>query len=149
VHTIEISDESAQSAIDVLALRELALAVLRAEQVPPSELSILLTDDGTVRELNRAYRGVDSVTDVLSFAQDEGVPLARPDGAPRHLGDVVVSIETARRQAEEYGQTLDQEAGHLLVHGVLHLLGYDHETAGDAARMKSREDVILGGVHHH
>jgi probable rRNA maturation factor len=149
VHTIEISDESAQSAIDVLALRELALAVLRAEQVPPSELSILLTDDAAVRELNRAYRGVDSATDVLSFAQDEGVPLARPDGARRHLGDVVVSIETARRQADEYGQTLDQEAGHLLVHGVLHLLGYDHETAADTAQMKSREDVILGGVHHH
>jgi probable rRNA maturation factor len=149
VHTIEVSGGTVDSGVDVAALQELARAVLRAEQVPPSELSILLTGDEVLRELNRTYRGIDLPTDVLSFAQGDGTQLARPDGTPAHLGDVVVSVETARRQAKEYGQSLDDEARHLLVHGVLHLLGYDHETPEDAARMKSREEAFLGGAHHH
>jgi probable rRNA maturation factor len=109
-------------------------------------LSILVTDDVTIRRLNRTYRGKNAATDVLSFAQRQGQAMA---SASYHLGDVVISIDTARRQAKEYRITLGDEVSHLLVHGVLHLLGYDHERSSDAAAMKAREDTILGRAHHH
>ena len=109
----------------------------------------MLADDATVRELNRTYRGTDAATDVLSFAQSEGEAFAQPDGVPPHIGDVVISLDTAPRQAVEYGQALGDEVSHLLVDGVLHLLGYDHEQPDDAAVMRAREDAILGAAHHH
>ena len=108
----------------------------------------MLTGDDTLRALNRDYRATDAPTDVLSFAQSEGDAFARPDDAPRHLGDVVISIDTARRQADEHAIALHDEVGHLLVHGILHLLGYDHERAEDERVMRAREDAILGAPHH-
>jgi probable rRNA maturation factor len=112
-------------------------------------LSIVLTDDATVRALNRDYRDTDRPTDVLSFAQGEGATFISAPGAARHLGDVIISIETARRQARQHRLTLQDEVAHLLVHGVLHLLGYDHERAVDARIMRAREDAILGPAHHY
>jgi probable rRNA maturation factor len=107
--------------------------------MPDAELSILLVSDAEMRKLNRDYRGKDRPTDVLSFAQQEG-----PGGAPAGLlGDVVVSVDTAKRQAAERGATLPREAERLLVHGVLHLLGYDHErSAAEARRMQRRERAL-------
>ncbi len=136
--------------VDRRSLRALAVRALSVESVSPaSELSIVVADDATLRELNRTYRQTDSPTDVLSFAQDEGEALARPDVARRHLGDVVISLETAQRQAADYGVAVQDEVAHLLVHGVLHLLGYDHEAPGDAQVMRAHEDAILGSAHHH
>ena len=88
------------------------------------ELAILITNDEKMRELNGQYRQKDRTTDVLSFPnEDEPMP-----GEPRHLGDIAISYDQARRQAEEIGQPLDIEMRFLCLHGVLHLLGYDHET---------------------
>src|SRR5574338_1599751 len=98
--------------------------------------TLFRADDAVVRELNRTYRGADATTDVLSFAQGEGERFARPEGEARHLGDVVISLDTARRQAAEYGQDAQDEVAHLLVHGVLHLLGYDHEREDDERGMR-------------
>jgi len=99
------------------------------------ELSVLLTDDAGIRELNRTYRGKDRSTDVLSFPQDD----------PVLLGDIVVSVEKAAAQAGDYGATLDEELRRLLVHGLLHLLGYDHVNGGSqAAKMKRKEEELLG-----
>ena len=149
-YIIELQSEADATGIDTHALERLALHALETESVPkPAELSILLADDATVRELNRTYRDTDAATDVLSFAQSEGEAFARPEGAASHLGDVVISLDTARRQTREHNLALDAEVAHLLVHGILHLLGYDHEQPDDAAAMRLQEDEILGGAHHH
>ena len=116
-----------------------ARRLLRALHRERGELSVLLVSDGEMRRLNRRWRGRDRPTDVLAFAQAEG-PGGAPDGV---LGDVVISIDTARRQAAERGETVGREADRLLVHGVLHLLGYDHErSTAEARRMQRRERAL-------
>jgi probable rRNA maturation factor len=108
----------------------------------------VLTDDDTIHEMNRAYRGYDKATDVLSFAQNDTVPAAPAlpiaTDAPQLLGDIVISVDTAVRQATTHGVTLDQELALLAVHGLLHLLGYEDETEAGAALMREREREILG-----
>jgi probable rRNA maturation factor len=105
------------------------------------ELAVMLTDDDGVRELNRDYRGKDRATDVLSFAQEPAAePCEAAGDAGRLLGDVVISVETAARQAELGGWTLEEELARLLLHGTLHLLGYDHEAGGNEARRMQAEE---------
>jgi probable rRNA maturation factor len=136
--------------VDLHAIERLAHDALTAEDVAmPAELSIVLADDATVRALNREFRATDAPTDVLSFAQAEGDAFTRPEDEPPHLGDVIVSMETARRQADEYGVMVQDEVAHLVVHGILHILGYDHEAPDDEREMRTREDAILGPAHHH
>jgi len=101
-----------------------------------SEFSLLLTRDKTIRQLNRDYRGKDSPTDVLSFPQDEE---AVNDAGKQMLGDVVISVETAGRQAREHSLSFEEELILLTIHGLLHLLGYDHEQSRDDARIMKRE----------
>ena len=106
-----------------------------------AELSILITDDEEIRSLNRDYRSVDRSTDVLSFSQMDG---DGPGIASQLLGDVVISWETAQRQSRELGHAVSDEMKRLLVHGVLHLLGYDHEGDEEAAiRMRKAEEKYL------
>lgn len=105
-----------------------------------AELSVALTDDATIQALNRDYRGVDHPTDVLSFAQREGEG-ADPEDAV--LGDVVISLDTAQRQADERGHALSTEVRILLVHGFLHLLGFDHENPEDREKMAAAESTAL------
>jgi probable rRNA maturation factor len=116
--------------------------MLAALDLGGAELSIALTDDGEIHELNRVFRRRDRPTDVLAFAMREGAATgARPEGVHEMLGDVVVSVETARRQAARRGRTLEAEVRVLLAHGLLHLVGYDHETKKEARAMgaKTRE----------
>lgn len=102
-----------------------------------AELSVLLADDSLVRSLNAQWRGIDAPTDVLSFPQDD----------ERLLGDVVISTETAGRQAAELGHALDVEVRVLLVHGLLHLLGQDHELGdAEAAAMRAEEVRLLAAL---
>ncbi|MDP9151605.1 MAG: rRNA maturation RNase YbeY [Myxococcota bacterium] len=110
-----------------------ARAMLDTLGLSKSELSILLTGDEQMRILNRLYRKKDRPTDVLAFSQREGELAAR---AGRLLGDVVISIPTARRQADARGQELRSEVAMLLAHGLLHLLGWDHVTAAEDRRMR-------------
>ena len=115
-----------------------ARRLLRALGLERAELSVLLVSDREMRRLNHRWRGRDRPTDVLAFAQGEGA--AAPDGL---LGDVVISVDTARCQAAERGETLGREGERLLIHGLLHLLGYDHErSAADARRMQRRERAL-------
>ncbi len=116
-------------------------ALLAAVGRPDAELSVVLCGDGFIQPLNRDWRGKDGPTDVLSFAQQEGDAVLPGDTV---LGDLVISVETAQRQAGELGHSLSAELSVLLVHGLLHLLGYDHETnADDAARMRKEEQRLL------
>ncbi|MCA9601992.1 MAG: rRNA maturation RNase YbeY [Myxococcales bacterium] len=107
------------------------------------ELSVVLCDDRTIHELNRRYRRKNRPTDVLAFAMSEGTPMMAGDGM---LGDVVISVETAKRQAAERGHALRDELIHLLAHGILHLAGYDHRTDAEERRMNARADVLRGAA---
>ncbi|MFZ5590607.1 MAG: rRNA maturation RNase YbeY [Bacillota bacterium] len=110
-----------------------------------AEVSVVLVDDEYMRDLNFRYRQIDSPTDVLSFAMEEGEELADA-GEGRILGDIVISLPTALRQSMEYGHSLDRELGFLVVHGVLHLLGYDHDTPQGEQEMLARTEAILSSL---
>lgn len=120
-------------------VRERAEKMLRALGMEESELSILLCDDDTIHELNRDYREKDRPTDVLAFAMWEG---EGPAIQRQILGDVVISMDTARLQAAERGRTIASEVVFLLAHGLLHLLGYDHQTPDDERRMMAKTDAL-------
>ena len=143
IHSVLVAvDETIEAAIDSGQLERLASAAMEREGLPPGELSVLITDDETVRGLNREYAGEDASTDVLAFSLTEGEEFASPDGVMR-LGEVVISYPTALRQAAEAGRPVEDEIDHLFVHGVLHLLGYDHAESADEKRMRTREREIL------
>ncbi|MDU4959803.1 MAG: rRNA maturation RNase YbeY [Sporomusaceae bacterium] len=112
---------------------------------PETEVSVLLVDNAVIQALNREYRGKDVPTDVLSFAQNEGDEPVIVDGSPaRLLGDIVISLDKAAEQAVDYGHSQEREVAFLCLHGLLHLLGYDHETDADRAEMRREEDRVLG-----
>ncbi len=141
-------DEAFAAVVDPVSLEALARRVLQAEGAGPCELSVLVTDDETVRALNREYAGEDASTDVLSFSLREGEEFVGPPEGPQPLGEVVISWPTAERQVSERGAATEDELAHLLVHGVLHLLGYDHAEAEEERRMRSREEEVLGQAGH-
>jgi probable rRNA maturation factor len=112
-----------------------------------SELTVVLTDDAEARALNLAYRGIDRATNVLSFPATDPAERDRlPAGAPILLGDVVIAYETVLAEAEAQAKTLRQHLGHLVVHGVLHLAGYDHQSDAEADEMEALETQILDGL---
>lgn len=117
----------------------------RARGTPANnEVSIVLADDAMVRTLNSDYRGINKPTNVLSFsAENETGAPTPPIAAPRLLGDVVLACETISAEASAGGITIADHLSHLVVHGVLHLLGFDHETDAEAAQMEARETEIL------
>ena len=121
-------------------VRAAAEAMLRAMRLDEAVLSIVLCDDRRMRELNRDHRGKDKTTDVLAFALREGASLAGAD--PRVLGDVVISLPTAARQARAAGKATIDEVQMLLAHGLLHLLGDDHRTLAQTRRMAARTDAL-------
>lgn len=111
--------------------------------LPEAELSILLCDDETIRELNREYRKKNKATDVLAFPMQEGSGPQLDSGL---LGDVVVSLPTARRQAAQHDRPIIQEVTFLLAHGLLHLLGYDHALKREEREMKRQTELLLEAV---
>jgi probable rRNA maturation factor len=128
-------------AMDRLAARSLAPEIC--------EISVLLTGDDEIRDLNRRFRGIDAVTDVLSFSQLEGNlagSIAFPASEPVPLGDIVIGTPVMREQAREYGHGEAREFGYLLVHGLLHLVGFDHEMPDDAAAMRAIEEDLLAAA---
>lgn len=119
-------------------LKKIAKAVLKNLDAPKDlELSISFIDDKRMRELNRTYRNIDRTTDVLSFPQGEEGP-----GATL-LGDIVISEETARRHAVSYGNSTQEEIKKLIVHGILHLFGYEHKKKKETLEMRQKENELL------
>jgi len=138
-----------ESEVDVALLERVMLKALAEQGIAgPVEVSLVITDDDEVQQLNREYRGVDKPTDVLSFPQDEGVgesfPLVGP--VPRPLGDIVISGERVRAQAADYGHSQRRELAYLAVHGLLHLLGFDHETDTERETMRRAEESALAEI---
>lgn len=130
--------EEAEKAVRSV-LEKMALEFRLSSQ---TEVSVVFTDNEGIRALNREYRGRDCPTDVLSFAQDEGEKIASP-GDLHLLGDIVISLEKAMEQASDYGHSLEREAGFLAAHGMLHLLGYDHQTPEEEKKMQELTERVL------
>jgi probable rRNA maturation factor len=133
------------AADDIIAV---TVQALRHEgAAPPLEVGVWITNESEIRTLNWTYRGMDSTTDVLSFGAEAGErSVVQAPGAVRHLGDLAISYPHVVRQAEDYGHSRARELAYLVVHGTLHLLGYDHERAEDAAVMRAQEEAVLGGL---
>ena len=127
---VEITRLGAGTKYPTAALRKIAEALLRALKQGRAELSIALVGDREMRPLNSKYRKKKTTTDVLSFFVED-----QPMFGAKILGDVVISVEQARRQAKERGKTLKSEMAALLIHGILHLLGYDHEKSPRQAKI--------------
>lgn len=129
-------------------VRKIVRQVLKAEQVAsPYEVSLVFTNADRVKQLNRDYRGVNEPTDVLAFhmlpeRQSDSSFALPPDGVTR-LGEVIVSYPQALAQAKERGHSLERELALLVIHGILHLLGYDHEESREAKKMREREKELL------
>lgn len=129
-----------------LLVRRCCNAVLTFENFSePAEISVTFVDDERIHELNKMHRDVDKSTDVLSFPLGEdGVYDKNPENGACLLGDIVISVETAVRQAYTYGHSLQREIGFLTVHSMLHLLGYDHVNGGiEAVHMREKEERVL------
>ena len=124
-----------RSGIDRRALLSTARRLLIALGERDSAVSLSLVGDDAIRSMNQEYRGKNMPTDVLSFSLDGGADAS----VERLLGDVVISVDTARRQAEAYGASLQREVYRLLIHGLLHLKGHDHEEAGERRLMRREE----------
>ncbi|MFN8522441.1 MAG: rRNA maturation RNase YbeY [Chloroflexota bacterium] len=136
-------------------LKRLCELVLVQEGIDaPCRLTVSFVGDDEIAEINRAHRGVATPTDVLSFPLD--VPsretdravdaFVTPPGEPHELGDIIISYPRALAQADEYGHSTEREVAYLLVHGLLHILGYDHEEPSEQREMREREERALGAL---
>ena len=146
---IEISvEEKFRGRVDRGWVRRIAQTVLKAEGVAhPYEVSLVFTDSETVQQLNRDYRGVDEPTDVLAFCmilqEEVDDSFALPPDEVTRLGEVIISYPQAIEQAREQGHSTERELALLIIHGILHLLGYDHEEPEEEAEMRAREKELL------
>jgi probable rRNA maturation factor len=148
---IHYRNDVRQSGVDARALKTAMRKLLAAVGVPQSSISLTLVDDVTIRNLNREHRGKDKPTDVLSFPlaeMTEGARCARDDQErPEYLlGDIVISVDSARRQAADYDAPLQNEIYRLMIHGLLHVLGHDHEEAAERARMEAEERRLADAI---
>lgn len=143
-------DPAYEDRVPVERLHQMVAAALRHEGADAAELTLVIADDALLHQLNRDYRGIDAPTDVLSFAshddgQDADVFVTAPE-ALNYLGDVIISFPTAQRQAAAAGHSVSDELSLLAVHGVLHLLGYDHASPDEEADMWARQAQILASL---
>jgi probable rRNA maturation factor len=140
-------DEPFAAEVDAADLAHVIAAALAAEGRADVELTLVITDDEAVAALNQQYRGVAGPTDVLSFPAQEPTPgfVSAPE-ADAYLGDILIALPFTRRQAAELNRPLAAELRLLTVHGVLHLLGYDHAEEAEEAAMWAKQDAILGQI---
>jgi probable rRNA maturation factor len=138
---IQVNDQQNEIATELEKIRTKARKILNALACYDSELSIVLVDDDQMSSLNKKYRNRRGSTNVLAFAMREG---EFGDISPQLLGDVIISLPTAQREAEEAGISLDNMIFRLLIHGILHLVGFEHDRGEDAAReMEERSSELL------
>jgi probable rRNA maturation factor len=138
---VHYRNEVRRSGVDARALKAVALVLLGAVDEPDAAISLTIVDDETIREINRDFRGKDKATDVLSFPLEP-----EPFSQERLLGDIVISIDTARRQAADYDAPVQNEIYRLLIHGLLHVLGHDHEEAEDRVIMEREERRLADAI---
>ncbi len=142
--SVEISNQQNEIKVNLTSLRRMASGILRNLRLAPSELSILLTDDQGIQAINQNYRGVNKPTDILTFNMREHQRTADPlPPHPEILGDVVISVPAIQRQARARKVVWQEEMKLILIHGVLHLLGYNHAGLVDKLRMQSLHVVVI------
>ncbi|MBR5540636.1 MAG: rRNA maturation RNase YbeY [Clostridia bacterium] len=132
-----------------MLIRRCCHAVLELEQVDGCvQVDVTLVDNDRIHQVNLEQRGIDAPTDVLSFPLGEnGVYDLHPETGEKLLGNIMLSLEQAEKQAEDYGHTFNREVGYLTVHSMLHLLGYDHVQGGmEAVRMREKEETVMKQV---
>ncbi|HTZ53641.1 MAG TPA: rRNA maturation RNase YbeY [Candidatus Acidoferrum sp.] len=148
--TIHYRNDVRNSGVDARALKSAMRSLLASVDQGDAAISVTLVDDAAIRALNREHRGKDKPTDVLSFPLEpppQRASHARDPGSPeRLLGDIVISIDTARRQAADYDAPLQRELERLLIHGLLHVLGHDHLEPGERARMEAEERRLAAAI---
>ena len=142
--------ETVNETIQELVSKVLIHAASEEGLLGETEVSVTFMFDDDLQKINSEYRGIDAPTDVISFALEEmsegETAIVAEQGMPTVLGDIIISVETARRQAEEYGHDLTREIGFLALHGFLHLLGYDHLNEADETKMFTRQKEILDSL---
>ena len=142
--SVFINDDHKDHFINIELLKTRGESILLILEHENHELSVLLSDDKNIRTLNKQYRGIDQTTDVLSFSQSKK---EETEPSSHLMGDVVISTVTAKRQASEHGLTLEEEIVLLLIHGTLHLLGFDHERSGEEAyQMKKKTHELFSRI---
>jgi len=141
---ILIKNQQKRIKLNQRKIKEIIKKVLQYLKVDEeTEVSVLFTDDKFIRSLNNKYRGIDKPTDVLSFSLQEGAVKSPEIESDKLLGDIIISAETAQRQADNLNHSIEKELTVLLIHGLLHLTGYDHEKDKDYKIMREKESEIL------
>ena len=137
----EIYNETSEEIEELETIKKLMTFAIKHEKLENVEFNIIIVDNEYIHTLNREHRGIDRETDVITFALEDYEDITYEDY--RLLGDIYISIDKARSQAEEYGHSFLRELSFLAVHGFLHLLGYDHMTEEDEKVMFGRQEMIL------
>lgn len=146
---IDMMDETTEVSEEQLAeIEQLLQFAAKTEDITSgAELSVTFVDNEKIQQINREYRNKDKATDVISFAMEEmgegELEIIYEEDVPRMLGDIIISVPKAKEQAKEYGHSLKRELGFLALHGLLHLLGYDHETEAEEKEMFDKQKDIL------
>lgn len=147
---VEINYEDIENLAEEKLIEKVVSTVLKMEQIKKKlDVYITLTNNENIRKINAEHRQIDKATDVLSFPMfDRGEidSLKIEDDTEDILGDIIVSVEKVREQAEEYGHSFERELAYLVTHGMLHLLGYDHMIDDEKVVMRKREEEILGAL---
>lgn len=136
----EVFNETEEN-IDIEEEKKIIDFALKHENLENVEFNVIFVDEETIRKINKEYRNIDKVTDVISFALEDGESMKFEFG--RLLGDIYICTERMKKQAKEYGHSLLREQGFLTVHGLLHLLGYDHMTKEEEKIMFEKQEMIL------
>lgn len=158
--TLAWNNDQESMAVDeslIELLDKILQAAAKMEGIEEGEVDLTFVDDEAIHELNRDYRGIDRPTDVLSFAMNESLDEEMDivyeleegeelDELTDVLGDIIISVERAKAQSEEYGHSLERELGFLFVHGFLHLLGYDHQDTASEKVMMDKQEAVLAQV---
>ncbi|MBR3898449.1 MAG: rRNA maturation RNase YbeY [Bacilli bacterium] len=142
MNRFEIFNETNEN-IDIEEEKKIIEYALKHENLENVEFNVIFVDSEKIREINKKYRNIDRVTDVISFALEDDKSMPFEFG--RLLGDIYICVERMKDQAEEYGHSLLREQGFLTVHGLLHLLGYDHMTKEEEKIMFEKQELILDG----
>ena len=143
VNEVAIYNESNDDFLYKDIIEKVVNKALETEKVENASCSIIIVDNAYIQKLNKEYRGIDRITDVISFALEDDKSMVIPNDI-RLLGDIYISFDKAKEQAKDYGHSIERELCFLAVHGIYHLLGYNHETKEEAEIMfKKQEEVLM------
>lgn len=140
---IEVFNQTEEEIKELETVEKVLLSAIVKEELDDVTFNLIIVDNEYIHELNKTYRGIDRETDVITFALEDEDSLIVPEEEGRNLGDIYISIDRARSQAEEYGHGLLRELSFLAVHGFYHLLGYDHMTPEEEKVMFSKQEEVL------